>query len=65
MIFEPVSRERRNFFQRAGLLEKVTCVWNDFDSVICGEFRSRLIVQLDDKMIVSANDQERGRMDLH
>ena len=64
VALEPVAGQGHHLFQRPRLLEQVRRARHQLSAFSHGSFAERLLVQLDDPVIVAADDQQGRRGDL-
>ena len=60
---EPRRREPGDFLERARLLEEVGRAGHDRELLLAAQLGERRLVQLDDAVVVSADDEQRRRLD--
>lgn len=63
MSGEPVSGQAGDLLERASFLEQVGGSGHDLDLVFCFKQGGGLAVEVDHRLIASADDQEGGRLD--
>src|SRR5437879_181235 len=58
---EPIARETRHLFERSRLLEQMRGAWDDLEPPHCRHPFVRLLIHLDYRLVVAADDEQRRR----
>src|SRR5947209_14990580 len=63
ILLKPLSREPRHLFKRARLFKQMRSIGHDLQLLLATQLRISLLVQLDHRRVVAADDEERRRFD--
>ena len=62
VLANPIGRQTRDRFERAGFFKEVRRAGHDFQLLFAAKFRKRFLVQPDHRVIVSTHDEQRRRL---